>query len=143
MAQTVKRLPTMWETWVRSLGREGEGNGNPLQYSCLDNPIDGGGLVGYSPWGCKESDTTERLYSLSLSPDRKGGGQKPDCSPYVLVGDGVDTRVLRSVAAKRGKEAGPRVEGKTRTGKGFCFSFFFCIGLFLGWVEKKKLKGRN
>ena len=35
----------MQETWVRSLGREdspGEGNGNPLQYSCLENPMDGG-----------------------------------------------------------------------------------------------------
>ena len=36
----------------------GEGNGNPLQYSCLENPMDGG-VVGYSPWGCKELDTTE------------------------------------------------------------------------------------
>ena len=45
LAQTVKRLPTMRETQVRSLGREhlpGEGNGNPLQYSCLENPMDGG-----------------------------------------------------------------------------------------------------
>ena len=35
----------MWETRVRSLGREdspGEGNGTPLQYSCLENPMDGG-----------------------------------------------------------------------------------------------------
>ena len=35
----------MWETRVRSLGWEdssGEGNGNPLQYSCLENPMDGG-----------------------------------------------------------------------------------------------------
>ena len=31
----------------------GEGNGNPLQYSCLEN------LAGYSPQGRKESDTTE------------------------------------------------------------------------------------
>ena len=41
----VKGLPTMWETRVQSLGREdppGEGNGNPLQYSCLENPVDGG-----------------------------------------------------------------------------------------------------
>ena len=35
----------------------GEGNGNQLQYSCLENPIDRS-LVGYSPWGCKESDMT-------------------------------------------------------------------------------------
>ena len=40
-----KRLPAMEETQVRSLGWEdfpGEGNGNPLQYSCLENPMDGG-----------------------------------------------------------------------------------------------------
>ena len=45
MAQTVKRLPTMQETWVRSLGPEdspGEGNGNPPQYSGLENPMDRG-----------------------------------------------------------------------------------------------------
>ena len=27
----------------------GEGNGNPLQYSCLENPMDGGTCLGYSP----------------------------------------------------------------------------------------------
>ena len=41
------------------LGRSpGEGNGNPLQYSCLENPIDKG-LVSCSSQGSKESDTTE------------------------------------------------------------------------------------
>ena len=39
----------------------GGGHGNPLQYSCLENPQGQRSLVGYSPWGCKESDTTERL----------------------------------------------------------------------------------
>jgi len=64
----VKRLPTMRDTRVQSLGQEdllekgmathssilvspskkgaqrdiGEGNGNPLQYSCLENPMEGG-----------------------------------------------------------------------------------------------------
>ena len=45
VAQTVKCLSTIRETWVRSLGQEdspGEGNGDPLQYSCLENPMDGG-----------------------------------------------------------------------------------------------------
>ena len=37
----------------------GEGNDNPLQYSCLENPMGGGDCVGYSPWGHKELDTTE------------------------------------------------------------------------------------
>ena len=37
-----------------------EGNGNPLQYSCLENPMDGAGsLVGCHLWGHPESDTTE------------------------------------------------------------------------------------
>ena len=38
----------------------GEGNDNPLQYSCLENPADRGAWQA-SPWDCKESDTTERL----------------------------------------------------------------------------------
>ena len=37
----------------------GEGNGNPLQYSCLENPHGQRILVGYSPQGHKESDMTE------------------------------------------------------------------------------------
>ena len=44
VAQRVKRLPAMWETWVRSLGRE-----DPLEKEmaihsgtlCLENPMDG------------------------------------------------------------------------------------------------------
>ena len=46
------------------LGRSpGEGNGNPLQNSCLGNPKDRRSLVGYSPWGCKELDMTEHTNS--------------------------------------------------------------------------------
>ena len=37
----------------------GKGNGNPLQYSCLENSHGQRSLAGYSPWGFKESDTTE------------------------------------------------------------------------------------
>jgi len=39
VAQTAKNLPTVWETWVQSLGWEdpGEWNGYPLQYSCQEN----------------------------------------------------------------------------------------------------------
>ena len=43
---------------IPELGRSpGEGNGNPLQYSCLENPMRS--LVGYGPWGCKELNTAE------------------------------------------------------------------------------------
>ena len=38
-----------------------EGMAFPLQYSCLENPHGEKSLAGYSPCGCKESDTTEQL----------------------------------------------------------------------------------
>ena len=44
---------------IPGLGRSpGEGNGFPLQYSCLGNPMDRS-LAGYSLWVCKELVTTE------------------------------------------------------------------------------------
>ena len=45
MAQRLKHLAAMRKTWVRFLGWEDpleKGNGNPLQYSCLEDPMDGG-----------------------------------------------------------------------------------------------------
>ena len=64
VAQTVKNLPAMPETWVQSLGWEDPleegGHGNPLQYSYLENPHGQRSLAGYSLWGCKELNMTER-----------------------------------------------------------------------------------
>ena len=58
MAQLVKNPPTMWETWVRSLGWE-----DPRRREMLPTPVfwpgESHGL--YNSWGCKESDTTKRL----------------------------------------------------------------------------------
>ena len=61
MAQRLKRLPAMWETWVRSLGRE-----DPLEKEMVTHSSI---LAGRIPWmeelgglqstGRKESDTTE------------------------------------------------------------------------------------
>ena len=62
VAQLVKNLPAMQETWVKSLGlgrSPGEGKGYSLQYSGLENSID------CIVHGIAESDTIERL-SLSL-----------------------------------------------------------------------------
>ena len=42
----------------------GGGTGNPLQYSCLENPHGQRSLTGYSLWGHKESDTTEQLSTI-------------------------------------------------------------------------------
>ena len=73
MAQRLKHLPAMWETRVRSLGREdsrGEGNGNPLQYSCLENPMDGGAwwatIHGVAKSRTRLNDCT---FTLLLPPD--------------------------------------------------------------------------
>ena len=67
MAQLEKNVPAMRETGVRSLGWEdnpGDGKGYPLQYSGLENSMD----RILSPWGRKESDTTERLaFSLEMN----------------------------------------------------------------------------
>ena len=62
---------------IPGLGRSpGGGNGNPLQYSCLEKPHWQRNLVGYSPWGPKESDTAEWLSTTQHSylgfPDGSG-----------------------------------------------------------------------
>ena len=58
MAQTVKRLPTMRETQVQSLGRE-----DPLEKEMAAHSSTWTEERGsYSPWGHKESDMTERLH---------------------------------------------------------------------------------
>ena len=70
MAQRVKSLPTVQETQVLSLGWE-----DPLEEDIATHSSILAWRVpwteelgGYSPWGCKESDMTERLtLSLSLS----------------------------------------------------------------------------
>ena len=62
IAQTVKNLPAMQETKASILGwgrSPGEEHGNPFQYSFLENSHGQKSLVGYSPWGLKELDTTE------------------------------------------------------------------------------------
>ena len=68
MAQRLKRLPAMWETWVWSLGRE-----DPLEKEMATHSSI---LAWRIPWteelcglqstGRKESDTTERLHFTSL-----------------------------------------------------------------------------
>ena len=46
---------------IPGLGRSpGEGHGNPLQYSCIENSMDRGPWQAtYGPWGLKKLDTTE------------------------------------------------------------------------------------
>ena len=60
----------------------GEGNSTPLQYSCLENLMDGGAWwAACSPWGLEKSDTTERLhFHFSLSCIGEGNGNPLQCS---------------------------------------------------------------
>ena len=60
MALVVKNPSANTEDSIPGSGRSPGGwHGNPLQYSCLEEPNGQRSLVGYDPWGCKELDTTE------------------------------------------------------------------------------------
>ena len=83
VAQRVKRLPAMQETWIRSLGGE-----DPWRRQWQPTPVflpgeshEWRSLVGCSPWGRKESDTTELLhFHFSLSCIGEGNGNPLQCS---------------------------------------------------------------
>ena len=66
----------------------GGGHGNPLQYSCQENPHEQRSLVGYSPWG-HTSDTTEQLstYTQGMWPQilRKVGFKNQYISSHFLI----------------------------------------------------------
>ena len=65
MAQRLKRLSAMRETWVRSLGGE-----DPLEKEMATHSSTLAWKIPWekagSPWGCKESDMTERAYLLRI-----------------------------------------------------------------------------
>ena len=75
---------------IRGSGRSpGVGSGNLLQYSCLGNPVDKRSLVGFSPRGHKELDTTERLsthtYHCAQASEVHSPCSKPLDSSLVLL----------------------------------------------------------
>ena len=80
MAQLVKNLHAVWDTWVRSLGWEDSlETGKAPHSSILAWRIP---WTVYSPWGCKELDTTEQL-SLSLSSANEGWMLEVKCSSFL------------------------------------------------------------
>ena len=75
--------------WSEKIDQNKFPNGNPLQYSCLETPMEGGTLVSSSPWGCYEFDTTERFpFHFSLSCIGEGNGNPLQCSCLEKPRDG-------------------------------------------------------
>ena len=66
VTQTVKRLPTMLETWAHPLGQEDLLEKEMAIHSSILAWNIPWNLVGYSPWGRKGSDMTEQFPFLSL-----------------------------------------------------------------------------
>ena len=141
---------------IPGLGRSPRGgHGNPLQYSCLENHHGQRSLLGYSPWGYKESDMTEWLsthtlhiqlpthilsiyYSLSIYALGRHWSEvaqscltlcdSMDCSlPDFSVHGIFQARVLEWVAIPFSKEG-------IRTGK-FQFQWGSCCWERKGWVH--------
>ena len=101
-AQMVKNPPAMQETWVRSLDREdspGGGNGNPLQYSCLESSVDRGA------WGLlyfMRSQSRTRLSDQHFLLKKRyncGFLSWPSLSPIRLNLQSIKTLVTNPVAA--------------------------------------------
>ena len=81
VAQTVKHLPAMQETWVQSLDQE-----DPWRRKWQPSPVLMPGkshgwrsLVGYSPWGRKGLDTSKRLHFFTLLCNKLVNKCFPDC----------------------------------------------------------------
>ena len=109
------------ESSIPESGRSpGGGHGNPFQYSCLENPHGQRSLAGYSPWGHKESDTTELaehthkhitghslrpLQNISAVDFKENNTEEPICRA------GIKTQTSRMhLWTKRGKERVGQIE---------------------------------
>ena len=108
VAQTVKRLSTMWETWVRSLGWEYSLEKEMATHSstlALKIPWTEELGAGYYPWGRKESGTTEQLhFTLTFCNTLEGSitscciewlthtSRLPDFRPMYLNGECIRIR---------------------------------------------------
>ena len=83
--QMVRNPPAVRETWVRALGREdplGEGMATPLQYSCLENPMDRGA------WRVTVHGVTKSRTRLSDSAQHNVTPREGTASSKVLISKG-------------------------------------------------------
>ena len=88
----------------------GGGHGNPLQYSCLENPHGQRSLAGYSPWGHTQSDmserpSTQRMPKLIEKITREGNS---------TTKEGREMCWARSLSEQEGAECTAQGEGKAR-----------------------------
>ena len=67
-----------FDPWVRKI--PAEGNGNPLQYSCLENPMDRGAWWATAHGVLKKSDTTEQLSNNKTMLGLRARGSRPAVS---------------------------------------------------------------
>ena len=77
VARVVKNLPTMWETQVRSLGWEDSLEKEMATHSSGESHGQRS-LVGHSPWGPKESDTTETTFTFTFFQGFPGGSDSKE-----------------------------------------------------------------
>ena len=81
----------------------GEGHGNPVQYSCLENPHRQRSLASSSPWGCKESDISERLNTHTSVGKTAGPGTKSNQCHRIINHPGLSNlAVPRGFPPKKG-----------------------------------------
>ena len=93
----IAECPLLWIT----IGMQGEGSGTPLQSSCLENAMDGGGWSACSPWGREEADMTEQLSLFTFMHWRR----KWQPTPVFLPGE----------PQGRGSLVGCRLWGRTES----------------------------
>ena len=79
----------------------GGGHGNPLQYSCLENPQGQRSLASYRPWGLKELDTTEQLSTAQhtgiYTKKTKTLIQKDACTPMFRAALLIITKIWKQL----------------------------------------------
>ena len=132
MAVVVKNLPAnardaRGTSLIPGSGRfPEEGNGNPLQYSCLENLTDRGAWRATVHRGHKEVDTTERWSSIEANYYQMGGLKREKCCLSHLWRPEVPNRGISRLLPLKALEQMPS-SPLTASGGSACSSACVCI----------------